>query len=231
MTTAAAAPVFRRVYVWEFPVRAFHWINALCIFALGATGYLIGHPISLHQMPEAYQQSWFGTVRMVHFTTAFVLVINFLLRIYWSFVGNDYARWHQFIPWRRQHWREIGEVMRVDLLQTDLRGHISIGHNRMASLIYFVSFLVVVFQTFTGFALYADMSHPVFGKLFGWVSPLMGGDMQVRQWHHAALWFYVLFILVHVYLVFYHDYVEGRGTTSSMVGGWKFERDDELGRR
>ena len=25
---------------------------------------------------------------------------------------------------------------------------------------------------------------------------------------------------------FYHDYVEGRGTTSSMVGGWKFEREE-----
>ena len=42
----------------------------------------------------------------------------------------------------------------------------------------------------------------------------------------VGLWFYVVFTLIHVYLVFYHDYVEGRGTTSSMVGGWKFERDD-----
>jgi Ni/Fe-hydrogenase 1 B-type cytochrome subunit len=29
-------------------------------------------------------------------------------------------------------------------------------------------------------------------------------------------------------LVAYHDYVEGRGTVSSMVGGWKFERADYL---
>ena len=42
------------------------------------------------------------------------------------------------------------------------------------------------------------------------------------------MWFFIVFSLVHVYLVFYHDYVEGRGTTSSMVGGWKFERDDYL---
>ena len=40
--------------------------------------------------------------------------------------------------------------------------------------------------------------------------------------------FYVLFVMVHMYLVFYHDYVEGRGTTSSMVGGWKFERKELL---
>jgi Ni/Fe-hydrogenase 1 B-type cytochrome subunit len=28
--------------------------------------------------------------------------------------------------------------------------------------------------------------------------------------------------MVHVYLVFYHDYVEGRGIISSMTSGWKF---------
>jgi Ni/Fe-hydrogenase 1 B-type cytochrome subunit len=36
----------------------------------------------------------------------------------------------------------------------------------------------------------------------------------------------VVFAIIHIYLVFYHDYIEGRGTTSSMVGGWKFERED-----
>jgi len=35
--------------------------------------------------------------------------------------------------------------------------------------------------------------------------------------------------MIHMYLVFYHDYVEGRGVTSSMVGGWKFiEREERL---
>jgi Ni/Fe-hydrogenase 1 B-type cytochrome subunit len=45
------------------------------------------------------------------------------------------------------------------------------------------------------------------------------------------MWFFVVFIIVHVYLVIYHDYVEGRGTASSMFGGWKFEREDELNRK
>jgi Ni/Fe-hydrogenase 1 B-type cytochrome subunit len=29
-----------------------------------------------------------------------------------------------------------------------------------------------------------------------------------------------------VYLVFYHDYVEGRGEISSMGGGWKFIEEE-----
>ena len=27
---ADQAPVFKRVYVWELPVRFYHWLNALC---------------------------------------------------------------------------------------------------------------------------------------------------------------------------------------------------------
>jgi Ni/Fe-hydrogenase 1 B-type cytochrome subunit len=71
------------------------------------------------------------------------------------------------------------------------------------------------------------MSDAWLPRLFSWIVPMMGGDFAVRQWHHMFMWFFILFSIVHVYLVFYHDYVEGRGVTSSMVGGWKFvERGD-----
>lgn len=222
---------FNRVYVWEFPVRLYHWVNAACVIALIITGYIIGNPTTISYSDEAYQQYWFGTVRFVHFVSAFVFFFNFLVRIYWGFVGNRYAKWDNFIPYTRRALREMVEVLRVDILQTSRDGLISIGHNPLAGLIYFVSFLVFLFQAFTGFALYSSMSSAWLPGLFAWAVPLMGGDFAVRQWHHMLMWFFVVFALIHVYLVFYHDYVEGRGTTSSMVGGWKFIRaaDDKRG--
>lgn len=219
---------FNRVYVWEFPVRLYHWVNALCVAVLIVTGYLIGHPVSISYSTEAYQQYWFGTVRFLHFTSAFIFFFNFLARIYWGFVGNQYARWNNFIPHRKSQFQEMADVLKVDILQTDVEGKISIGHNALAGLIYFVSFLVFLFQAVTGFALYSSMSTSFFPRLFHWIVPVMGGDIAVRKYHHLAMWFFVIFTIVHVYLVFYHDYVEGRGTTSSMVGGWKFERTDRL---
>ncbi|MFM8448492.1 MAG: cytochrome b/b6 domain-containing protein, partial [Haliscomenobacter sp.] len=60
----------------------------------------------------------------------------------------------------------------------------------------------------------------------GWVSSVMGGDFVVRNWHHAIMWLFVVFTIIHVYLVFYHDYVEGRGEISSMGGGWKFIEEE-----
>jgi Ni/Fe-hydrogenase 1 B-type cytochrome subunit len=79
---------YRRVYVWELPVRVYHWINAVALVGLCITGYLIGAPIRAFYAAEAYQQFWFGWVRFIHFVCAFVYVFNFLARLYWGFVGN-----------------------------------------------------------------------------------------------------------------------------------------------
>src|ERR1035441_1069158 len=144
---------------------------------------------------------------------------------YWGFVGNRYSHWNTFFPlmkWQRQ---EIVEVVKVDVLQTQVHGRIQTGHNSLAALIYFFTFLAFVAQTVTGFALYSSMSNSWLPQMFNWVVPILGGDEGVRYWHHLFLWFFVSFIIIHVYLAFYHDYIEGRGTISSIVGGWKFERE------
>ena len=44
---------YRRVYVWELPVRAYHWINAIALVALCITGYLIGNPIQAVPIPNS----------------------------------------------------------------------------------------------------------------------------------------------------------------------------------
>jgi Ni/Fe-hydrogenase 1 B-type cytochrome subunit len=219
------APVeYRRVYVWELPVRAYHWINAITLTLLCITGYMIGRPMHLANAPEAYQQYWFGWVRFIHFASAWVYVFNFLARLYWGFVGNKYAKWTNFFPLKRWQQQEIVEVIKTDVLQVKMHGEISTGHNSLAALIYFLTFLAFVAQTITGFALYSSMSSSWVPKLFNWVVPLLGGDAGVRFWHHTFLWFFVTFIIVHIYLSFYHDYIEGRGTVSSIIGGWKFDR-------
>jgi Ni/Fe-hydrogenase 1 B-type cytochrome subunit len=137
--------------VWELPVRAYHWINAIALVTLCVTGYLIGAPIRAFYAAEAYQQYWFGTVRFIHFVAAFVYVFNFLARLYWGFVGNTYARWPNYFPLQKAQRQEIAEVIKADVLQTQLHGPISTGHNALAGLIYFFTFLAFVAQTITGF--------------------------------------------------------------------------------
>ena len=74
----------------------------------------------------------------------------------------------------------------------------------------------------TGFALLAPMSASFFPQLFGWVTPLFGSEQNLRIFHYAATWLFGIFVFIHVYLVMYHDYVEGHGVLTSIIGGWKF---------
>lgn len=217
----------QRVYVWQMPVRLYHWVNALAVLVLCATGYLIGNPVALQMSAEASFSYWFGTVRFIHFVAAFVFFFNFVYRIYWGFAGNTFANWKNFIPVTKDKWQEIKHVLEVDILQAKGKPLESVGHNALAGLTYFISFLAFLFQCITGFGMYAAMSTSWLPQMFAWIVPLMGGDFAVRQWHHFMMWFFIIFSMVHVYLVFYHDYVEGRGVTSSMVGGWKFIEKDQ----
>jgi len=217
----------RRIYVWEFPVRLYHGVNALAVTALAVTGYMIGRPLALPiSGGEASFSFFFGWVRFIHFVAAFVFFFNFLGRIYWGFVGNRYARWDNFIPLSGKQFRkqlsEVIKVLKVDVLLAKAKPMESIGHNALAGWTYFLTFLAFVFQSVTGFGIYAAMSTAWLPQQFAWIVPLMGGDFAVRQWHHVMMWFFVIFSMIHVYLVFYHDYVEGRGLISSMAGGWKF---------
>jgi Ni/Fe-hydrogenase 1 B-type cytochrome subunit len=221
-----AHTISRKLYVWQLPVRLSHWVNAIVIVALASTGYLIGSPPALQSASEASFGYWFGIVRFIHFVAAFTFFFNFLFRIYWGFVGNRFAKWDQFIPYKPSQWKEIFHVLCLDILQICKEPIKSMGHNALAGFTYFLTFLAFLFQAATGFGMYSAMSDSWLPNLFAWIVPLMGGDFGVRQWHHAMMWFFVIFSMIHVYLVFYHDYVEGRGTISSMAGGWKFiERD------
>ena len=223
---------YKRVYVWELPVRIFHWINVLCITVLAITGFIISDPPASLSGAEASESYWFGTVRFIHFGTAYIFFFNMLLRIYWAFAGNRFAHWKAYLPFSQKMRKNILHVLKVDILlqhdkTNDVR-NISVGHNSVAAISYVGLFVVAVVQVITGFGLYADMSGWWLADLFSWVVPLFGGDFMVRTIHHIATWFFILFTLIHVYLVFYHDWLEGRGEVSSMFGGYKFVQEDRL---
>jgi Ni/Fe-hydrogenase 1 B-type cytochrome subunit len=220
-------PKLKLVYVWQQPVRIYHWVNVLAVFVLVVTGYLIGAPLAIQSGAEASFNYWYGTIRFLHFAAGYLFFFNFIFRLYWGFVGNEYAKWDNYIPYKKSHWVSIWNVLKVDIFQLKLGPYDTVGHNSLASFSYFITFIAFVLQSLTGFGLYAAMSPSWFPKLFAWFVPLVGGDLAARNLHHILMWVFILFTMVHVYLVFYHDYVERNGVTSSMIGGWKFIEVDK----
>jgi len=222
----ATTATFRRVYVWELPVRLYHWVTVACMVALVATGLIMGRPPAIASGGEAFGAYWFGIVRFVHFVAGFVFFFAFVVRVYWMFAGNSHASWRNFLPitptaLKRQA-REVAQVVRIDVLQIDKKPVDYLGHNALAAWSYAAMFAATIFVSATGFALYAPMSQAWLPRLFTWIVPLLGGDASVRFWHHAATWFFLLFTVVHVYLAVFHEVVEAKGEISSIISGSRF---------
>ncbi|MBT8230878.1 MAG: cytochrome b/b6 domain-containing protein, partial [Bacteroidia bacterium] len=181
---------------------------------------------------EASYSYWFGTVRFIHFMTAYIFTLNLIVRFYWAFKGNRFANWRVFFPWSKKSIEKIKHVFKVDVfLQSEEKedlSFIAVGHNPLAAISYLALFALCIVQVFTGFALYAPNASWFFPKMFGFVTGIFGEEFMVRSIHHAITWLIVLFTLIHVYLVVYHDWLEGRGEASAMFGGYKFVRKERF---
>lgn len=218
----------REVYVWQLPVRFFHWINAVAIVVLCITGYIIGNPPAIQSNAEAIHSYWFGWVRLTHLSFGMIFVVNILFRVYWAFAGNHFARWNNFIPLTKAQWKSILETLRVDILLLTDKPVYDIGHNSLAATTYFGLFLLSVVQALTGFMMMFVTTNNVMEPATTWGLLNLNGFFVVREIHHFLMWAFVLFMVIHVYLVFYHDYIERSGIASSMIGGWKFIRADVM---
>jgi len=219
------------VYVYEAPVRIWHWVTVVCLAVLVVTGYFIGAPPAAAKVEPvfAFQMGWY---RMVHFVAAMVVICAFLVRIYWAFAGNPHAR-HLFLPpmWSGAFWRGLGSDVRSYLF-IPVEEERWVGHNPLALMgMFFMFVLGTIVLILTGFALFAQAYGwgSAWMNWFGWVTTLLGSPQAVRTVHHLTMWYLYIFILIHVYMVFRQD-VMGRSTiVSSMISGIRMFKDEPRG--
>lgn len=218
---------YRRRYVWEAPVRISHWVNVVALTALFLSGLYMAHPI-LASNGEPYRNFVMGRVREIHFAFAFVFLVSFLLRIYWFWMGNNYARSGFPFVWRVEWWRDLVRQTQ-DYLRLE-RGHVHLGHNALGGLTYTIFVIGLGWaQIFSGMALYSESNPGGFwDHLCGWVIPLLGGSMRAHMWHHLFGWGFVIFAIVHVYIVLFDSYQYRNALLTSMVSGQKFYQKGDL---
>jgi Ni/Fe-hydrogenase 1 B-type cytochrome subunit len=205
-------------YVWEWPVRVTHWVNFIAIIILSITGIYIGSPRSLGMSPSDYFMGW---TRFVHFLFGYIFVISVVSRIYWAFVGNEYANWRTFFPYLNDPGRR--NMKDTFLFYTFFRKdapHV-VGHNALAAAAYFVIFLLYLVMIFTGFALYSEYAPgSVMSWLFGWMF-LLFSNQGLRLTHHIVMWLLIAFAIHHIYSAWLVDILERNGEMSGIFGGYK----------
>ncbi|MBK9359830.1 MAG: Ni/Fe-hydrogenase, b-type cytochrome subunit [Rubrivivax sp.] len=223
----AASPRVHAVYVYEAPVRIWHWVNALAVTVLAVTGFFIGRP--LPSVPgEASDWYLMGSIRFAHFAAGYVLAVGLLGRAYWALVGNHHARELFTLPLTRAaYWREVGAMLAWYAFVRP-RPNQYVGHNPVARLAMFFGYLLLtVFMIATGFALYSEgTGHGSWADIaFGWVIPLIGDSQLVHTLHRLGLWLMVCFVIVHVYAALREDIMGRQSIVSTMVSGYRTFKD------
>lgn len=217
-----------KVYVYEAPLRLWHWVNALCLVTLCVSGYFIGQPPP-SVGGEASESFVFGYIRLVHFIAGQLLIVAFIYRVAWAFLGNHHAAQLFLTPfWSIRWWREVVHEVRWYFFMEKVPKKY-IGHNPLAQFSMFFLFLLPLLNGIvTGGALYAEGAgtDSWWFTTFGWVFALYGDSFTVHTVHRLTMWVITCYAMVHIYVAFREDIMSRQSLVSTMISGWRYFKDD-----
>jgi Ni/Fe-hydrogenase 1 B-type cytochrome subunit len=132
--------------------------------------------------------------RGIHFFFAWILILTFVLRVVSMLVG-PYRDWRSFVP----------SIYDIESLPKFMLYYARMGsqpevkkkYNPLQMLTYCGILLLILFQIFSGFAL-EYVNNPA----ISWFNDSMFANViQTRLAHYIATWAFILFLIIHVYLV------------------------------
>jgi len=212
------------VYVWQYPLRLFHWGMVISIGVLAFTGYYIHDPFIVGQVDHPFLM---GEFRFVHETFGMIFMALFLMRIYLFFGGNRWEGWRQYVPVRAAQWNEMREMMKFYLFLRP-KPISKIGHNAMAAFSYLGLYSLVVVEMITGLVMFNWLRHsPILGPLVGWI-PRFISFPNVRLIHFLLMFVFISFGIFHVHVSMLISREEKRGLMDSIFTGYKVIPADEL---
>lgn len=216
---------YRWVEPWGGPLRIMHWVAAVGIVVLIATGFYIGRPYFL--TAGGPPQYLMGYIRLIHYIAAGTLVMTGVVRIYWLFAGNQFERLPALFPIRWRDWVNLWKQVKYYLMLDGDHGIHYIGHNPLQQLSYTFTYVMTAVMVFTGFAMYGQAAPGGFWyTLTQPVVMAVGGIQIIRLVHHLSTWWFVIFPIMHIYLVLRKEVTEQGGGLSGIVSGGHYIRAD-----
>jgi cytochrome b len=150
-----------KTYVaWDRSVRAFHWINLLCMIGLIAVGVAILNDKALGVTNEGKI-----LLKSVHAWIGYAFALNLLWRLVWAFIGGPRARWRAILPGGPGY---LGEVRSYVHGFSAGQPRQYLGHNPLGRLAVAILLLLLLNQAVSGLVLAGtDLFYPPLG---GWIA-------------------------------------------------------------
>ena len=196
-----------------------HWVRVISIVVLTFTGLYIHWPF-IAGGPESFIMAW---MRFFHFTAAYALILGLVVRVYMAFRSTFDNDWKDFSI--IENLKNVPDILGYYLFikgsHKDYR-----KYNPLQALAYLFVAVVIIFTALTGGALYHGRVFLILSApaSFQWVSSLLGGESYTRIWHILAMWFFIIFILIHVYMSIMITMINKDRTFSSIFTGYKLKK-------
>ena len=204
---------------WSLGYILDHWIRVIAIVVLIFTGIYIHTPF----IAGGPDSTIMASMRFFHFLAAYALILGLVIRIYMAFKSTFDADWKDFSI--TENLKNVPDILSYYLFikgsHKDYR-----KYNPLQALAYLFTALMIIFTVLTGGALY----H---GKLFGilscpgsfqWVSTMLGGESYTRIWHILTMWYFIIFVLIHMYLAISISLINKDRTFTSIFTGYKLKK-------
>lgn len=206
----------RAAYEHPWAVRFCHWVNAVSIFVMAASGLRIftAFPSFGPRVPEKDLVSvpgaimlggWLGGALQWHFTFMWIFVGTGVFYLLYEILSGHYKT----VLFSLKDISGVWPMARHYFLFGQ-KPKVTGQYNSLQKLAYTATVFFGVVSVLTGIVLY----KPVQFSSLAW---LMGGYHLARVWHFAALCGFLSFIPGHLLMVALH----GWNNFYSMLGGWK----------
>ena len=184
------APQMQSVYMYSMYERAWHWLQAITIMMLLATGIVIHRPDTLGGID-------FGLAVPLHNVLAFILVVNAVFSVFYHFASGEIR---QYLPEPRGYFSQM--MMQADYY---VRGIFSDAPhpfektrqrklNPLQQATYFgILNVLLPLQMFTGILMWGVLRWPE-------VVARMGGLPWLAPFHTLIAWAFAAFLVAHIYL-------------------------------
>jgi cytochrome b len=189
----------KTIFVWDVPVRLFHWLLVTSILMLFITGKVGGNYMEWHK------KIGFFVIGLIAF------------RIVWGFVGSYHARFKNFV-------RGPAAVIAYakSLFKKDSPHYL--GHNPMGALSVLALIAAVGFQTFTG--LFSNDDIMLEGPYASMVSKAFSDQM--TSLHHLNSNVILVLIGLHLSAIVFYAVFKKEQLIEAMLTGKK-EVDTSIG--
>lgn len=208
--------LLERHLAWSVLLRLYHWAFAFSCIVLIVTGLYIHDPWT-NTLQEGSVTFPMADMRYIHFISGFVFTGALLARIFLLIFGNRNERVTDFVPVTPRKIKNFFNTIFYYTYFTDNHYH-NPGHNPLAGFTYLFVFIIALIQITTG--MYMLYPESVFWQ--GWGDKLFNTQQEGRYFHYLIMWFFMVFVPVHIYMCIWNDVRKKRGLISSMVNGVKF---------